>query len=308
MINTALLDRLLAGRGELALDRAALPGLAAMAAVKLGPDGRPLAAFGEGTPGRVQVQRVGDVAIVPLTGYISTDPFMTWLFGGTSPDAFLRAIRESVEDATIAHVLILADSPGGEVRLVPEAATEIRRLRSQKPITALARPLAASAAYWLAAQAGTLIVTPSGDVGSVGVYAMHAEQSRRLDEIGITVTLISSTPEKVELSDVAPLSDDARAFVKGRIDERYREFLEALAAGRRVSVDTARKSYGSGRVYGAAEALRRGLVDRIATVEEVLSDFASGRPSGRRGARSAQAFDQAAADEAAIIAALTSEV
>ena len=50
-----------------------------------------------------------------------------------------------------------------------------------------------SAAYWLGAQATTVIATPSADVGSVGVFLMHVEQSGANAQTGLTVTVYNVT-------------------------------------------------------------------------------------------------------------------
>jgi hypothetical protein len=50
--------------------------------------------------------------------------------------------------------------------------------------------MAASAGYWLASQCTEIIATPSGDVGSVGVYMCHTDYSTMNDRIGIKPTYV----------------------------------------------------------------------------------------------------------------------
>jgi ClpP class serine protease len=67
-----------------------------------------------------------------------------------------------------------------------ELAGEIRAARESKRIVAIANTTAASGAYWLAAQASELFVSPSGWVGSIGVYTAHQDVSAVLDRLGVT--------------------------------------------------------------------------------------------------------------------------
>jgi ClpP class serine protease len=58
--------------------------------------------------------------------------------------------------------------------------------------------MAASAAYWIATAADEVVVTPSGQVGSIGVFATHEDISKALDMEGIKVSLISAGKYKTE--------------------------------------------------------------------------------------------------------------
>jgi len=63
------------------------------------------------------------------------------------------------------------ESAGRQASTAWELADEIYSARATKPVVAIANSLAASAAYWLASSAGEFYVTPSGEVGSIGVIS-----------------------------------------------------------------------------------------------------------------------------------------
>jgi ClpP class serine protease len=84
------------------------------------------------------------------------------------------------------------DSPGGALDGVPEFAGEIFATRGRKKVIAIANTIAASAAYWIASSAEELVVTPSGSVGSIGVFAVHEDLSKALDMAGLKVTLLAA--------------------------------------------------------------------------------------------------------------------
>jgi capsid assembly protease len=155
----------------------------------------------------------GIVAILPLFGVVTQRSNLY----GTSTEQFSRNLRAAVSDSSISAIIVNVDSPGGTIAGVDELSTEIYKARSQKRIVAVANSLAASAAYWIASAAESLFVTPGGEVGSIGVFAAHTDMSKALEIEGVKVTLISSSPAKVEGNPTNPLAQ--------RAETRYRAAL-----------------------------------------------------------------------------------
>lgn len=213
----------------------------------------------------------GIVAILPLFGVITQRSSLY----GTSTESFSRNLRAAVSDSSISAIIINVDSPGGTIAGVDELSTEIYRARSQKRIVAVANSLAASAAYWIASAAESLFVTPGGEVGSIGVFAAHTDMSKALDIEGVKVTLISSSAGKVEGNPYEPLSAAGRESIQGRIDDYFNMFAAAVARNRGVSIARVKTGYGQGRVVGARDAFKAGMVDRVATLDEVIGRVAS---------------------------------
>jgi signal peptide peptidase SppA len=240
----------------------------------------------------------GGVAVIPLTGVITPrDSFLSLLFGGGSGglQGFRDDFRTALGSPDVGSIVLDIDSPGGLIDLVPETAAEIRAARGDKPIIAVANTQAASAAYWLASQADELVVTPSGDVGSVGVYMLHEDWSGFNEKQGIAPTYISAGRYKTEGNPDAALSDDAQKAWQQEVNDLYSMFVEAVAAGRDVSASTVRDGYGEGRTLLADRALNAGMVDRIATLETVVGEQLGGR-STRAGASALSAARRARAE------------
>ena len=204
--------------------------------------------------------------------------------GGTSVERFAQRFREAMANDAIGTIVLDIDSPGGSVDGVPELAAEILAARESKRIVAVANTLAASAAYWIGSAASEFSVTPSGEVGSIGVFAAHSDLSRRLEMQGKQVTLIHAGKYKVEGNPFEPLSDEARADVQARVDEVHAMFTKAIAKGRGVEPAAVRGGFGEGRTLGAKAALGERMVDRIETLDEAIS-----RLRGRRRATRARA-------------------
>ena len=69
------------------------------------------------------------------------------------------------------------DSFGGEVAGAFDLADRIRAARTQKPIHAFVAEHALSAGCVIAYQADRIILPRTGDVGSIGVVALHTDMS-----------------------------------------------------------------------------------------------------------------------------------
>lgn len=214
------------------------------------------------------------IAVLPLYGVVTQRGNMVDDISGpgsTSTQQFTSVLRQMLADDTVGQILIDIDSPGGSVYGVSELASEIVKARAQKPVIAVANSLAASAAYWIGCSASEFYVTPGGEVGSIGVWQAHFDYSKALEEEGVKPTLISAGKFKVEGNPYVPLDEQAQAFMQSRVDDYYNAFIEAVALGRGVSVSEVRAGMGEGRVLGADAALAAGMVDGIATFDEVLS-------------------------------------
>lgn len=202
---------------------------------------------------------------------------------GTSAEVLSDQIRAFELDPNLSAAVLDIDSPGGSVFGVPEVAEDIRRASAKKPIVAVANAMAASAAYWIGSQAREFVVTPSGQVGSIGVYTMHEDWSENLKAEGIGVSLIKAGKYKIEANPFGPLDDEARAALQKEVDAYYAMFTKAVAKGRGVDVEAVRGGFGEGRMANAKDAVSMGMADRVATLDEVLADLVAGKlPQGNR--------------------------
>lgn len=227
---------------------------------------------------RADGQSTGKVRVIPLHGVISPRMgLMNDMSGGTTAEGFSRSFRQALADPEISAIVLDVDSPGGNVFGIEEAASLVRSARGQKPIAAVACHRAASAAYYIASQADELVVTPSGEVGSIGIIGMHQDVSEAEAKIGIKTTLITAGKYKSEGNPHIPLSDAAKAAWQADADRWYGMFVNAVAKGRGVSADTVRNDFGQGRMLLAKPAKDAGMVDRIDTLEATIDRALAGK-------------------------------
>lgn len=216
-------------------------------------------------------QRSAGVAILPLFGIIAQRVNMIMSFsGGTSTEKFTNDFRSLIEDPDVGAIVINVDSPGGGVFGTPELAQEIFEARGKKPVVAVANSVAASAAYWIASAAGELAVTPGGEIGSIGVYAVHRDFSEAEARDGIKSTFIKAGRLKTAGNELEPLSEEARNYLQSNVDRYYDMFTGAVARHRGVKIDDVKGGFGEGGMVGAKEAVKAGMADRVATLDETI--------------------------------------
>lgn len=212
------------------------------------------------------------VGVIPIYGVIMPRAnLMTEMSGGTTVEGIRSAFRSALNDDEVSRIVFDVDSPGGSVEGIPELADEIRAARGRKPMTAVANYLMASAAYYLGSQADEVVASPSSMVGSIGVYALHTDQSALNEQIGVRPTYVYAGKFKVEGNPHEPLSDEALAHIQESVNYSYDQFVAAVAVARGVSQKVVRDGYGEGRVLDAGPAQAAGLVDRLATLDEVMA-------------------------------------
>ena len=232
-----------------------------------------------------QASMTGSVAVLPVVGVISQRMnLMTDFSGGVSTERLGREFDALVKNPDIAAIVLDVDSPGGNYAGTPELAAKIHAARGTKPVIAVANSMAASAAYWIAAAADEVVITPSGEAGSIGVLAVHEDVSAANELLGVKRSYISYGEHKAEFNPDEPLSDESRDELQRRVNEAGDTFVRAVAKYRNVTPTAVMTKFGQGRMYSAEEAVSRGMADRVGTLQDVIAKLAGNRKprAGRR--------------------------
>lgn len=190
--------------------------------------------------------------------------------GGTSTQLLSKQIAEAAKDDSVKTVIMRIDSPGGAVSFTPETATAIRNLAKVKRVVSSAENNIHSGAYWIGS-AAELYASESTGVGNVGVYTIAVNTKEATDKAGVKYRVFRAGEFKAMLN---PHEDWTEAQIENeqsRIDGVYHSFVSAVAEHRGLSAETVRSDFGKGSYFFATEAKNRGMIDGVATFEEVLS-------------------------------------
>lgn len=214
----------------------------------------------------------GGIAVLPIYGVLTKRANMlTDMSGASSADQIGAEVDRLVADPSVRGIVLDVDSPGGNVYGIPELAGRIQRARAVKPVVAIANAMAASAAYWIASAATEVMVTPSGQVGAIGIITSHLDESGAMTQAGLKRTIITSGKYKGEGSMGSPLTDEEVAYIQSLSDDYYGQFVKAVAKGRGVGVDAVRDGFGEGRIVNARAALDLKMVDHLGELGDAIA-------------------------------------
>jgi signal peptide peptidase SppA len=203
------------------------------------------------------------VAHIPIIGELSEKPsFSATLFGAdqTTYGSIIDNINTAVNDDDVEKIIFEIDSPGGTVAGVDQTAMAIRAIK--KPTLGRVHNMAASAAYYLAAQTDKIIsISPTAEIGSIGVAAEIIDSSERDNKNGVRVHTIVSNNSEDKRPDIT--TNEGRDKIKSRLNEMYSVFVRRVAEGRGISEDKVLKDFGKGGVLIASKALNVGMIDAI---------------------------------------------
>ena len=178
---------------------------------------------------------IDGIAVIPVQGVLlKKESFMSAWSGCSSYEQIQRQVAGAVDDGGVRAILLDIDSPGGETAGCFDLADYIYSVRGIKPVYAVANDIALSAAYAIASSASRVFLNRTGAVGSVGVYALHVDQSGFDKELGAKYTYVFAGERKVDGNPHQPLSERARADIQDEVDREYGIFTETVARNRKV--------------------------------------------------------------------------
>jgi len=214
-------------------------------------------------------------ALIPLRGVMAPRMnLMSQVSGGTSTELLVRDVKAALNDPEVQSIVLLVDSPGGAVGGTMAAASAVMAARGVKPIATYTDGTMASAAYWVGSAADRVYVSSGVDqVGSIGVVASHMDVSQREQSLGIKTTEIVAGNYKRIASQYGPLTESGRQSIQDQVDYLYSLFVGDVAAQRGVSVDKVLSDMADGRVFIGQQATDAGLIDGIASLEDVIAEM-----------------------------------
>lgn len=179
----------------------------------------------------------------------------------------ITLIRALAENDDIKAVLVHVDSPGGTVVGSEVLYEEIRALAAVKPVVAVLGNVAASGGYIAALSADYILARGNSITGSIGVVLQWAELVELMDNLGIKMQVVKSSPLKAEPNPFTPLSEEVRRSVEELVADSYDWFVGLLMARRGFDAAQA-KGLADGRVFTGRQALGLQLIDGVGDEED----------------------------------------
>lgn len=178
-------------------------------------------------------------------------------------------IKKIGESSQAKAVLLTIDSPGGTTTGAEKLYNELRRLGEKKPVVAVVGTVAASGAYIAALAANTIVAESNSLVGSVGVLFQFPNFYKLLENVGVKVEEVKSSPLKAAPNGYEPTSEAAKAAIANLVADSYGWFKD-LVKQRRGLDDAELAKVADGRVFTARQGVPLKLVDMIGGEREAI--------------------------------------
>ncbi|MDR7897522.1 signal peptide peptidase SppA [Thermosynechococcus sp. JY1334] len=191
---------------------------------------------------------------------------ITGAIAGGTRRRVLKALK-TIEERGYPALLVRIDSPGGTVGDSQEIYAALKRLQSKMKIVASFGNISASGGVYIGMGAQHIMANPGTITGSIGVILRGNNLQRLLDKVGVSFKVIKSGPYKDILAFDRDLTEEEIHILQDLIDTSYHQFVQTVAEGRNLDVETVR-SFADGRVFTGEQALALGLVDRLGTEED----------------------------------------
>ncbi len=209
------------------------------------------------------------VALVKLDGEIIPE-------AAFSARRAIPQIQKAFKDKDARGIILLIDSPGGTPVNASEIYHEIRRQKSLHPKTeviALGGEMLTSAAYLVAAAADSIYVNQDTITGSIGVLNSGFGFNNAISKVGIERRVFTAGEHKDRFDPFKPLKPEDEAKIHQILSVVHSHFIDDVKATRGNKLKGDPNELFSGDFWAGSEALKLGLVDGIADLEDILHKF-----------------------------------
>jgi protease-4 len=207
----------------------------------------------------------GSIAVIPIRGEIMKyDEFC----GPVGTLTLARNFKDAIANANIASIVIVMDSPGGQVSYTDLLSDIIAK--SSKPIVGFVEGIAASGGFWIISGSTKIICSSDIDrVGSFGTMTSFADLQPYFEKEGVVFHEFEATKSTDKNADIKEIrAGNYDNYRKNVLDVINEEFLSDLQVNR-PGID---KTTLTGKMYFAPDAIKLGIIDEIGTFEYAIQE------------------------------------
>ena len=206
----------------------------------------------------------GSVAVIPIRSEILK---YDQPCGPRGSQSILTDVKSADQNPNIKSILLVVDSPGGQVTGTDLLADAISN--STTPVVAYIEGMAASAAYWIISGASKIIASSDLDrIGSIGTMLMVEDLKPALEAQGVKFHEVYASLSVDKNKDFNQVLDgNYEAYQKNVLDVINSKFLSSIKTNRPEVEDSTL----TGKIYFAPEAIALGLIDEIGSLDHAIS-------------------------------------
>lgn len=185
--------------------------------------------------------------------------------------ATITDLKRFAENPYVKAIVLRIDSPGGGVVPSQEIFDAVQRVRNKnnKAVVASMGTVAASGGYYIAAATDRIIANPGTLTGSIGVIMETANVEGLLKKIGVEGIVVKSGKFKDIGSPLRKMTDEEQALLQSVMDDVHKQFIDAVAEGRAMEVDTV-QALADGRIFTGRQAKEAKLVDELGNLDDAI--------------------------------------
>lgn len=233
----------------------------------------------------------GSIAMYDLRG-----PIMHYGYCADGTYEMEQAFKEAEANNNIIGHLFLTDTPGGQAEGTKEFADTI--LKGVKPsYSYINAGMVASGGMWItSATDGIYASSDLVEVGSIGAQSTLLDFSKYDEKSGIRRIVIRAKQsfDKNVVYDKAIEGDkDALKELEDRVSVLAESFINSVRSNRGERLTGS--GWDSGKMFFAPQAIEIGLIDGIASLEDVISMIQKGKPNVKNSNNNMNKFNNVAA-------------
>lgn len=215
---------------------------------------------------KANMDSTGPVQIIRLKGPLMEDNYC----GAPGMNTMQQSIRAANIDSSIESIVLLNDSPGGTVAGTHNLAREVKK--SKKPVVSFVNKMMCSADYWIGSSADEIVADDENGgyntlIGSIGTKCTIIDQTAKMESQGIKVRHVyaDKSSRKGKYMDDVMAGDDAR--LKNELNLINEFFLSSVQENRAGKLKLDKENVLEGDVYNVKDAIRFGLIDKMASFD-----------------------------------------
>lgn len=230
------------------------------------------------------LEMVGEVPVIKVHGSLVADyhRYHSWFPGQiTSYQAINDAFAILAETGAKDIVMDFA-SGGGQVRSLDTVTKSMKRAQADgMHIHAHSDSASMSASYWIMAGADVITGSRMAEVGNIGTMAVLRNLVDTEKNMGVKFTVFKEGEFKGIGNGYEALSERDKTEIQSNLKKANAFFLGHVSAYRGTDL-TDTHAWAEGKTFYAGEAVKNGLIDRVADLDEIIGGASATNPGDKR--------------------------
>lgn len=207
-------------------------------------------------------------ALIEIDGIISTET-------EANADFIISSLKNAFENNNTSGIILRINSPGGspvQAGYINDEINRLKKLNPDIPVYAVITDLCASGGYYIAVAADKIFANKASIIGSIGVIISGFGFVDAIEKLGIERRILHSGDHKALMDPFSPLDFYEETHMQELLDEIHQQFISIVKSGRGDVLEDNEEIF-SGLVWSGQRSLELGLIDDLASVNEIARDI-----------------------------------